>query len=377
VTPASECEGALVFMHTWFRRTVAALIRSGQLVQASVVTLAPDEERVMLVRFEPVERDAAEDKNRDGARIRDEARNGEGAKNRGEAQSGEGAGAEARNRDEANYRDGAEAEAEHKTGFQNMDGAESRDSTDAEAKSRDELRNSEGASVGAKIGDEARNRDGIKVEAMNGGSTEAKNMLAAEVEAKNRRSTEAESKDRDTDAETEASEISAFKGGPSLLSRAATEDDPGEGKPSGRLSAAPPSVSGPISGAISGSISVELVDYDQTLRAQHERRLQRFFPSQTQPPPQMVRMLPVVAAVRRSTMEIGQRSINFGGCAVRQLRENTVLLHNRSAAPLLFKVRGCTPARLKEGCGPRALWLNSKGRISVSGGMRLCELVSK
>jgi len=50
----NDFEAALVFMHTWLRRTVAALIRSGLLLPLGAtggdVTLAPDEERVLLVR---------------------------------------------------------------------------------------------------------------------------------------------------------------------------------------------------------------------------------------------------------------------------------------------------------------------------------------
>lgn len=37
-------------------------------------------------------------------------------------------------------------------------------------------------------------------------------------------------------------------------------------------------------------------------------------------------------------MEIGQRSINFGVCDSKQPKERTILINNRSAAPLLYQV---------------------------------------
>ena len=196
---AADFEAAIVFMHTWLRRTVASLIRSGMLVPLNAtngeITLAPDEERVLLVRYEPADYSSSTNHCCNGI-----------------------------------------------------------DTFSAVASTPDPANNVDGSSTSL-------------LQRMNSGT-------------------------------------------------------------------ALPTDSGPLS----GQISIELVDYDKTLRAQHERRLARFFPSQDLPPPQTIRQLPVVAAVRLSAMDIGQRSINFGTCAVRQLREKTILLHNRSAAPLLYKV---------------------------------------
>ena len=54
--------------------------------------------------------------------------------------------------------------------------------------------------------------------------------------------------------------------------------------------------------------------------------------------PQLVRALPMVGTVCVSRMDIGQRSINFGECDSWQPQERTIIMHNRSAVPLLYKV---------------------------------------
>ena len=54
--------------------------------------------------------------------------------------------------------------------------------------------------------------------------------------------------------------------------------------------------------------------------------------------PQMVRSLPVVGSVCVSRMEIGQRSINFGECEAYTSVEKSIILHNRAAVPLLYKI---------------------------------------
>ena len=90
---------------------------------------------------------------------------------------------------------------------------------------------------------------------------------------------------------------------------------------------------------LEGAISLELVEYDNGIRNQHQQRLQRLFPSgQDAPQPQMTRVLPLLGSVCSSCMNISQRSINFGSREVKQLTEKTLVIDNRSALPLLYKV---------------------------------------
>ena len=99
---------------------------------------------------------------------------------------------------------------------------------------------------------------------------------------------------------------------------------------------------------VEGAISLQLVEYDHTLRRSHEERLLRFSqyasgtdptdspaglfrvspPSPPRPPqPQLTRDLPVIGTACASCMEIGQRSINFGTCEWRQPLENCIVIH--------------------------------------------------
>jgi hypothetical protein len=110
---------------------------------------------------------------------------------------------------------------------------------------------------------------------------------------------------------------------------------------------------------VEGAISLQLVEYDHTLRRSHEERLLRFSqyasgtdptdspaglfrvspPSPPRPPqPQLTRDLPVIGTACASCMEIGQRSINFGTCEWRQPLEKCIVIHNRSEAQLYYRV---------------------------------------
>ena len=107
------------------------------------------------------------------------------------------------------------------------------------------------------------------------------------------------------------------------------------------------------------SISIELLGYDKSLRTAYEQRQARLFASRNaasaeaptneqkkqgiksdgqELQPQMVRSLPVVGSVCVSRMEIGQRSINFGECESYTPVEKSIILHNRAATPLLYKI---------------------------------------
>ena len=50
------------------------------------------------------------------------------------------------------------------------------------------------------------------------------------------------------------------------------------------------------------------------------------------------RALPVLGSVCTSKMKIAQRSINFGACEPSQQMQKYIVLHNLSAAPLLYRV---------------------------------------
>ena len=64
VAESPRLEESLVLLHSWLRQTVSALLRSGRLLplaassgeiapRSGEITLAPDEERVLLVRCAP------------------------------------------------------------------------------------------------------------------------------------------------------------------------------------------------------------------------------------------------------------------------------------------------------------------------------------
>ncbi|KAL1530705.1 hypothetical protein AB1Y20_001604 [Prymnesium parvum] len=102
---------------------------------------------------------------------------------------------------------------------------------------------------------------------------------------------------------------------------------------------------------LEGEISLELVDYDDTLKKSYEQRLQRFFSEKKnqkigadkieQMPfcqPQLTRVLPVLATVCISKMKVAQRFINFGFCEPSQQMQKYIVLHNLSAVPLLYRV---------------------------------------
>ena len=90
---------------------------------------------------------------------------------------------------------------------------------------------------------------------------------------------------------------------------------------------------------LEGAISLELVEFDSDVRNQHQQRLQRLLPSgQVPPQPQMSRALPLLGWACTSVMQISQRSINFGSREVKSRTEKTLVIDNRSALPLLYKV---------------------------------------
>ena len=112
------------------------------------------------------------------------------------------------------------------------------------------------------------------------------------------------------------------------------------------------------------AISIELVEYDTSVRTEYEHRQQRVAErvnsesesdargagsvgndsTENLPKvmpvmlPQLTRHLQVVGTVCVSRMEIAQRSINFGECESFMAIEKTIIMHNRSAVPLLYKV---------------------------------------
>ena len=120
------------------------------------------------------------------------------------------------------------------------------------------------------------------------------------------------------------------------------------------------------------AIDIELIEYDDSLRTAYEQRQQRLFASRAASEaqqareaeeeadvggegrqaawaarkleedvvmePQLSRQLQVTGSVCVSRMEIGQRSINFGEVENWTAVEKTIILHNRAAVPLLYKV---------------------------------------
>ena len=115
------------------------------------------------------------------------------------------------------------------------------------------------------------------------------------------------------------------------------------------------------------AISIELVEYDAAVRDNYERRQAKLFGSRQASAasedgsavavplaPQMLRLLPVAGSVCISRMEIAQRSINFGECeAYDTPAEKSILLYNRSAVPLFYKVAAERPGWLPPHVCPR------------------------